>query len=201
MRLDQHFQIWLWSMWGSRHGGYVLTFPHPFWETSHLTDRCSWGNLCFYEQHPQIQPLNLGLRRPHPKKYTSRDPKQLRTDGQAQTCQQLVAFCASTRMNQNYAVVNPARVAWLHVCCWRASRFSTAQELRAGKRARERKCGCASARSHGQFRHTHPIQTHMCVYMWNTQMYTTETAHAARAEREREIYIYTHSPAGRAYTC
>ena len=42
-----------------------------------------------------------------PKNYTSRGPKQLRTDGQAQTCQQLVAFCASTRMNQNDAVVNP----------------------------------------------------------------------------------------------
>ena len=65
---------------------------------------------------------------------TSRDPKQLRTDGQAQTCQQLVAFCASTRVNQNDAVMNPARVALLHVCCWRASRFSAAQELRLGKR-------------------------------------------------------------------
>ena len=63
---------------------------------------------------------------------TSRDPKQLRTD---QTCQQLVAFCASTRMKQNDAVVNLARVALLHVCCWRASRFSTAPELRLGKRA------------------------------------------------------------------
>ena len=45
------------------------------------------------------------------KKYTSRDPKQLRTNGQAQTCQQLVAFCASTLMNQSDAVVHPARVA------------------------------------------------------------------------------------------
>ena len=75
--------------------------------------------------------------------YTSRDPKQLRADGRAQTCQQLVAFCASTRMNQNDAVVNLARVALLHVCCWRASRFSTAPELRLGKRARWR----ASARA------------------------------------------------------
>ena len=75
--------------------------------------------------------------------YTSRDPKQLRADGQAQTCQQLVAFCASTRMNQNDAVVNLARVALLHVYCWRASRFSTAPELRLGKRARWR----ASARA------------------------------------------------------
>ena len=55
------------------------------------------------------------------KNFTSRDPKQLRTDGQAQTRQQLVEFCA-TRMNQNDAVVNPARVALLaffalqHVC-------------------------------------------------------------------------------------
>ena len=80
---------------------------------------------------------------PPPKNYTSRDPKQLRADGRAQTCQQLVAFCASTRMNQNDAVVNLARVALLHVCCWHASRFSTAPELRLGKRARWR----ASARA------------------------------------------------------
>ena len=80
---------------------------------------------------------------PHVNNYTSRDPKQLRADGRAQTCQQLVAFCASTRMNQNDAVVNLARVALLHVCCWHASRFSTAPELRLGKRARWR----ASARA------------------------------------------------------
>ena len=113
------------------------------------------------------------------KNYTSRDPKQLRTDGQAQTCQQLVAFCASTRMNQNDAVVNPARVALLHVCCWRASRFSTAQELRLGKRAVAGERARVNASVAAQAR----IQTHVCVCVctWKTHMYTTETAHAARA--------------------
>ena len=89
----------------------------------------------------------------------------------------------------------------LQVCCWPASRFSTAQELRLGKRA-ERKCGCASARSHGQFRHTCHTRvklenqrvllakhTHTCtpgtqirvhlrhadVFTWNTHVFTWNT--------------------------
>ena len=107
---------------------------------------CGWGRSCAFLRSSCLIP---GLGRGSPLcgdvhvYYTSRDPKQLRADGQAQTCQQLVAFCASTRMNQNDAVVNLARVALLHVCCWRASRFSTAPELRLGKRARWR----ASART------------------------------------------------------
>ena len=126
--------------------------------------------------------------------YTSRDPKQLRTDGQAQTCQQLVAFCASTRMNQNDAVVNLARVALLHVCCWRASRFSTAPELRLRKRAR----------SHGQCRHTCPIQTHithtrarahlitkMC--FWNTRTHIHSMLPVARSKARALKATNAHS--------
>ena len=52
-------------------------------------------------------------------------------------------MCASTRMNQNDAVVKPAHVELLHVCSRRASRFRTAQELRLGKRVHLR----ASARA------------------------------------------------------
>ena len=92
---------------------------------------------CVFFAHQRVRFAHCGCNvRKHVNNYTSRDPKQLRTDGQAQTCQQVVAFCASTRMNPNDAVVNPARVALLHVCCWRASRFSAAQELRLGKRVR-----------------------------------------------------------------
>ena len=117
------------------------------------------------------------------KNYTSRDPKQLRADGRAQTCQQLVAFCASTRMNQNDAVVNLARVALLHVCCWRASRFSTAPELRLGKRARWRASArarvnasvAAQARSHMGSSNTHVQFRHTCVYTWNTHAFTWNT--------------------------
>ena len=118
---------------------------------------------------------------PPQKNYTSRDPKQLRADGRAQTCQQLVAFCASTRMNQNDAVVNLARVALLHVCCWRGSRFSTAPELRLGKRAGERArvnaSVAAQARSHVGSSNTHVQFRHTCVYTWNTHTYTTETVY------------------------
>ena len=118
-----------------------------------------------------------------PFNYTSRDPKQLRADGRAQTCQQLVAFCASTQMNQNDAVVNLARVALLHVCCWRASRFSTAPELRLGKRAPWRASArarvnasvAAQARSHMGSSNTHVQFRHTCVYTWNTHTCTTET--------------------------
>ena len=102
--------------------------------------RCQHGRFFFIPRRASQERLPSP---PPPQNYTSRDPKQLRADGRAQTCQQLVAFCASTRMNQNDAVVNLARVALLHVCCWRASRFSTAPELRLGKRARWR----ASARA------------------------------------------------------
>ena len=94
-----------------------------------------------------------------------------------------MAFCASTRMNQNDAVVNLARVALLHVCCWHASRFSTAPELRLGKRARWRASArvnasvAAQARSHMGSSNTHVQFRHTCVYTWNTHTYTTETVY------------------------
>ena len=143
--------------------------------------------LAHAQRLQQVNPTSWGFDLK--KIYTSRDPKQLRTDGQAQTCQQLVAFCASTRMNQNDAVVNPARFALLHVCCWRASRFSTAQELRLGKRAVAGERARVNASVAAQAR----IQTHVCVCARGRHIcirLKQHTRHAQTCTREH-TYAFT----------
>ena len=63
--------------------------------------------------------------------------------------------------------------------------------LRASAPRHERKCGCASVRSHGQFRHTCPIQTHMCVHVEYTYVY--DTHRCAELENKRVLLGSTHT--------